>query len=196
MYPAPTVAVLVVPAAGVIVGPVPNTSEPEPVSSVTADAKFALEGVPKNVVIPVPNEVMPVPPFATGSVPVTAVVNEMFVIVLLEPFIVLLVKVAAASSAVIVRTVEPSPTSSWKLTLSHATRPAVVDVVDERVRVGVAMTGEVPKTKDPDPVSSVTAASKFADEGVPKKVAMPEPKEEIPVPPLATGRMLEPPTLS
>jgi hypothetical protein len=32
-------------------------------------------GVPKNVAIPAANEVMPVPPLATGSVPVTPVVS-------------------------------------------------------------------------------------------------------------------------
>lgn len=57
------------------VGNVANTSEPEPVSSVTADAKLADEGVPKNVAIPVPKFVIPVPPLATGKVPVTPVVK-------------------------------------------------------------------------------------------------------------------------
>ena len=35
------------------VGVLANTSAPEPVSSVTADAKLALDGVPRNVRIPV-----------------------------------------------------------------------------------------------------------------------------------------------
>ena len=60
-----------VPRAGVTkVGLVANTKAPVPVSSVTAEAKLALEGVPKKVAIPVPKEVIPVPPFATGRVPV------------------------------------------------------------------------------------------------------------------------------
>ena len=45
----------------------PNTKAPEPVSFVTADARFALEGVADHVLIPVPMEVKPVPPLATGS---------------------------------------------------------------------------------------------------------------------------------
>ena len=48
-----------VPNTGVTkVGLVANTNAPEPVSSVTAEAKFAELGVAKNVAIPVPNPVM------------------------------------------------------------------------------------------------------------------------------------------
>jgi hypothetical protein len=42
------------------VGLVLNTTEPDPVSPVTAAAKFALEGVAKNVATPVPKPLMPV----------------------------------------------------------------------------------------------------------------------------------------
>lgn len=55
----------------VITGVVANTSEPDPVSSVTAAARFAEDGVPSHVATPAPNEVIPVPPLATGKVPVT-----------------------------------------------------------------------------------------------------------------------------
>lgn len=57
------------------VGVLANTFAPVPVSSVNAAARFALEGVAKNVATPVPSDVIPVPPFATGSVPVTPVVK-------------------------------------------------------------------------------------------------------------------------
>ena len=54
-----------VPNAGVTsVGEVANTRAPEPVSSVTAEAKLALEGVAKKVATPVPKPEIPV---ATGS---------------------------------------------------------------------------------------------------------------------------------
>ena len=53
-----------------------NTTSPEPVSSVTAVARFALEGVPNQSAMPAPKEVIPVPPLATGSVPVTWVVRS------------------------------------------------------------------------------------------------------------------------
>lgn len=42
------------------VGEAANTKAPDPVSSVTADAIFALEGVAKNVAIPVPSPETPV----------------------------------------------------------------------------------------------------------------------------------------
>ena len=49
-----------VPKLGVTsVGLVANTNEPEPVSSVTAEAKLALVGVPKNVATPVPRPLTP-----------------------------------------------------------------------------------------------------------------------------------------
>ena len=67
-----------VPNAGVIkVGDVANTNAPEPVSSLTAVARFALEGVPNQVATPAPKEVIPVPPFATGSVPITPLAKLM-----------------------------------------------------------------------------------------------------------------------
>jgi hypothetical protein len=45
-------------AIGVVnVGEVENTNEPVPVSSVIAAKRFALDGVPKNVAIPVPSPV-------------------------------------------------------------------------------------------------------------------------------------------
>jgi hypothetical protein len=55
------VALVGVPRIGVTkVGLVANTNKPEPVSSVTAVARFALVGVPKNVAIPVPKPETPV----------------------------------------------------------------------------------------------------------------------------------------
>ena len=42
------------------VGAVENTSDPDPVSSVTADARFALDGVAKNVATPEPRPLTPV----------------------------------------------------------------------------------------------------------------------------------------
>jgi hypothetical protein len=55
------VAEVGVPSTGVTrVGDVANTNEPEPVSSVIAEAKLALEGVAKNVATPVPRPLTPV----------------------------------------------------------------------------------------------------------------------------------------
>ena len=47
--------------------------------------------------------------------------------------------------------------------------------------IGVTKVGEVAKTKDPDPVSSVTALARLALDGVAKNVAIPVPKPETPV---------------
>ena len=58
------------------VGAVPNTNAPDPVSSVTAVARLAEEGVPHHVAIPVPKLVIPVPPLATGRVPVICEVRS------------------------------------------------------------------------------------------------------------------------
>ena len=60
------------------VGELAKTNDPVPVSSVTAVARFADDGVPSHVATPEPNEVIPVPPFATGSVPDTCVVSPIF----------------------------------------------------------------------------------------------------------------------
>ena len=56
-------------------GVLANTNAPLPVSSVTAAARLALDGVPSQVATPAPSEVMPVPPLATGRVPLTSVVR-------------------------------------------------------------------------------------------------------------------------
>jgi hypothetical protein len=48
-------------------GLVAKTNAPVPVSSVTAVARFALEGVPNQSATPAPKEVMPVPPLPTGE---------------------------------------------------------------------------------------------------------------------------------
>ena len=66
----------------------------------------------------------------------------------------------------------------------------VADVKTKAVgvpRAGVTNVGEVANTNEPEPVSSVTAAAKLAELGVPRKVATPLPKDVIPVPPEATG---------
>ena len=127
-------------------GDVAKTAAPLPVSSVKAAARFADDGVPKNVATPAPRDVIPVPPLAVGSVPVTPVVKG---------------------------------------------KP-VADVKTKAVGVpsaGVTKVGEVANTNEPEPVSSVTAAAKLAELGVPRKVATPLPKDVIPVPPFPTGRV-------
>ena len=68
-----------VPRTGVTkVGLVANTRDPDPVSSDTAEARFALVGVAKNVATPVPNPLTPVEignPVQLVSVPDVGVPN-------------------------------------------------------------------------------------------------------------------------
>jgi len=47
--------------------------------------------------------------------------------------------------------------------------------------VGVVNVGDVLNTRDPDPVSSVTADARFADVGLPRNVAMPVARPDTPV---------------
>jgi hypothetical protein len=106
-------------------GEVANTKAPVPVSSVTADAKLADEGVAKNVATFAPK---PETPVEIGS-PVQ-----------------------------------------------------LVRVPEDGVpNAGVTRVGEVANTNAPVPVSSVTAAIKLADDGVPKNVATLAAKPETPV---------------
>jgi len=115
-----------VPRAGVTrVGLVAKTNDPVPVSSVTAEIRFALDGVPRKVATPVPRPETPVligKPVAFVKVPLVGV-----------------------------------------------------------PRIGVTRVGEVAKTNEPEPVSSVIAEAKLALEGVAKRVATPVPKPLTPV---------------
>ena len=58
---------------------------------------------------------------------------------------------------------------------------AARDVADATPNTGVVRVGDVANTKSPEPVSSVTADAKLADEGVAKKVATPVAKPDTPV---------------
>jgi hypothetical protein len=138
-----------VPLFKLVTGRLPVT--PVDKGSPVAFVSVAEAGVPKvgvtnvglvdNTLLPEPVEVVtPVPPLATGSVPVTPVLRG-------KPV-------------------------------------AFVSVAEAGVpNAGVTSVGLVANTKAPEPVSPVTAAAKLADEGVPKNVATPAPKDVRPVPP-------------
>ena len=57
--------------------------------------------------------------------------------------------------------------------------PRAVD--DAEPSDGVVSAGEVLKTSDPEPVSSVTADARFAEDGVASHVATPVPRPDTPV---------------
>lgn len=114
--------------------------------------------------------VTPVPPLATGKVPVTLVVKLANVVEVVP------VPPLAIGKVPVTPVVSGSPVQ-------------LVKVPDDGVpRTGVTRVGEVPNTNAPEPVSPVTAAARFAELGVAKKVATLVPKPEIPV---ATGRPVQ-----
>lgn len=177
-----------------IVGDVPNTSAPDPVSFVTAAARLADDGVPKNVATFVPSPAIPVDtgrPVQLVRVPDVGVPRT-----------------GVTSVGVFAKTRDPVPVSSVtadaKLALEGVPRNVATPVpspempvdigspvafvrtaADGVPRLGVVKDGDVAKTRGPEPVSSVTAAARFADDGVARKVAMPVPNPDIPV---DTGR--------
>jgi len=180
-----------VPNIGVTnVGLVENTKEPVPVSSETADAKFALDGVAKNVAMPVPK---PDIPEDTGSpvqlvkvpdagVPNNGVTNVGDVANTLAPVPVSSVSAAAKFAEVgvarNVATLEPKP----EMPVDTGRPVQLVNVPEAGVpNTGVTRVGLVANTKDPEPVSSVTVDAKLAEVGVPRNVATPVPKPDIPV---------------
>jgi hypothetical protein len=204
------VALVGVPNTGVTnVGEVANTAEPVPVSSVKAAARLALDGVARKVATPVPR---PDTPVAIGSpvafvkvalvgVPRIGVTKVGEVANTAEPLPVSSVKAPARLEElnepkdVALPTEVIAPVKLALVVTLPAVRPEAVPVMfvptkaDGVPRAGVTNVGLLANTKAPDPVSSVTAEAKLADDGVPKKVATPVPKDVIPVPPLATGKV-------
>lgn len=163
-----------VPKIGVTnVGLVANTNAPEPVSPVTAAAKFALEGVAKNVATPVPRPEIPV---ATGK-PVAFVRVPDEGVPRAPPF-----TTGAPAEPTLTANAVATPVPRPETPVAIGRPVQLVSVPEVGVpSTGVTKVGVLAKTKAPVPVSSDTAAAKFALDGVAKKVATPEPKPETPV---------------
>jgi hypothetical protein len=188
-----------VPRSGVTkVGLVANTAEPVPVSSVKAVRKLADDGVAKKAATPVPKPEMPV---ATGrpvalvrvaadGVPRFGVTKAGEVAKTNAPDPVssdtAIRKLADDGVAKNVATPVPRPLTPVAIGKPVAFVKVALDGVP---RAGVTSVGLLANTKEPVPVSLVTAAARLAELGVPKKVATPEPRLVIPVPPLATGKV-------
>ena len=150
-----------VPNAGVTsVGEVANTNAPLPVSSDMTPANCN-EVVAANTprLLPV---VVKVP--AVGKVT-------------LEAAVVVSVKPKAPT---VVR-VEPSANAKVAEVAGAVKATLLILVADATPNTGVVRVGDVANTKSPEPVSSVTADAKLADEGVAKKVATPVAKPDTPV---------------
>ena len=174
------------------VGSALNTSVPVPVSLVNALAKLALEGVVRNVAIPVPKPLTPVligRPVQFVSVPELGVPNTGVVSVGLVR--VLFVKVCDSVSNTIV------PDASGIVTVWSAVGFTTVSTVSkesalepsnemlESLSASPETTGLVSNNTLPEPASSVSIVAKLALDGEAKNVATPVPK---PLTPVLTGR--------
>ena len=164
------------------VGPVAKTSAPDPVSSVTAAARFADDGVPRNVATFAPR---PETPVETGKPVQLVKVPDVGV-----------PKIGVTKVGVLAKTNAPVPVSSVtaaikfallgvaKKVATFAANPAtpvemgnpvqLVNVPEVGVpRIGVTRVGEVLKTSRPVPVSLVIAAARFALVGLANQVCTP-----------------------
>jgi len=72
-----------------------------------------------------------------------------------------------------VASVEPLAKVNVALVAGAVIATLLMLVAEATPSVGVVRVGLVAKTNDPEPVSSVTAAARLADDGVPKKVRIP-----------------------
>jgi len=155
-------------------------------------------GLLDNTLLPEPVDVVtPVPPLATGKVPVVPPsIGRPTVFAKLPDDGVpkagvtnvgLLERTALPVPVDVVTPVPPRATESVPVVPATIGRPvALVNVADDGVpKAGVTSVGLFANTKAPEPVSSVTAASKLADDGVARNVATPAPRPEMPV---DTGR--------
>ena len=187
-----------VPSAGVTsVGLVAKTSAPEPVSLVTAAARLAEDGVPRNVATPAPRDVIPVPPLATGKVPVTPVDKGSPVRLVATPDCGV-PSIGVTSVGDVANTAAPDPVSSVSAPakLAELNEPNAValpvDVIAP-VRLALVVTLPavspaavpvmfVPTRADGVPRAGVTNVGEF------DRTTLPVPVEVVtPVPPLATG---------
>jgi hypothetical protein len=173
-----------------ITGFVPNTKAPVPVSSVTAEAKLALEGVARNVATPAARPETPVEigrPVALVNTPLVGVPSSGVTSVgdvanTKEPVPVSSVTAAARLALEGVARNVATPVARPDTPVEIGRPVAFVRVPEVGVpRAGVTKVGLVANTKAPVPVSSVTAEIRFALEGVARNVATPEASPEIPV---------------
>ena len=148
------------------VGLLEKTSEPVPVSSVTAAARLALEGVPRNVATPLPRPLTPV--LIGRPVPLVSVIADG------------VPRSGVTSVGLVANTSAPVPVSSVKAerrladdgVASHVPTPAPRPVRLEAGKfvqfdrspeagvpsTGVTSTGEVASTMSPEPVDVLPSA--------------------------------------
>jgi hypothetical protein len=188
-----------VPNTGVTkVGEVAKTAEPVPVSSVKAERRLAELGVARKVATPLPRPDTPVEmgrpvafvKVAAEGVPKSGVTKAGDVANTADPVPVSSVKAERRLALEGVAKKVATPVPKPLIPVLTGKPVALVKVAEAGVpRVGVTKVGELANTKAPEPVSSDTAEARLADDGVPRNVATPVPKDVIPVPPLATGKV-------
>jgi len=157
------------------VGAVENTNDPDPVLSVTADARFADDGVAKNVAIPVPRPLTPVligNPVAFVRVPDDGVPSAPPLITKAPAEPTLTPRAVATPVPKDVIPVPPLATGRVPVTPVDKGRPVAL--------VSVPLDG-VPSA--PPLITKAPADPTLT----PRAVATPVPKDVMPVPPLATG---------
>jgi hypothetical protein len=150
--------------------PVPRPDTPVAIGRPVAFVKVALVGVPRigvTKVGEVANTADPVPVSSVKAPKRLAELNE--------------------PKDVALPTEVTAPVKLALVVTLPAVKPEAVPVMfvptkaDGVPKAGVTKVGLVANTKEPVPVSSVTAEIRFADDGVPKKVATPVPKPLTPV---------------
>lgn len=163
---------------------------------------FAVPLLP-NSVTSAPTDVSPVPPLATPKVPVTPVVSGSPVQLVSTPDVGV-PRSGVVSVGEVAKTKSPVPvsfvTAAARLALvavpkkvaMFAANPETPVLIGRPVQLvsvpldgvpsaGVTRVGEVANTRAPLPVSFVTAAARFALDGVASQVAMPVPSPDTPV---------------
>jgi hypothetical protein len=196
------VALVGVPNTGVTkVGEVAKTAEPVPVSSVKAERRLAELGVARKVATPVPRPDTPVAigrpvalvKVALVGVPRIGVTRVGEVAKTADPVPVSSVKAPKRLAElnepkdVALPTEVTAPVKFALVVTLPAVKPEAVPVMfvptkaEGVPKAGVTKVGLVANTKEPVPVSSVTAEIRLALDGVPKNVATPVPRPETPV---------------
>jgi len=182
-----TILGVAVPVPPFATGSVPVT--PVDKGKPVALVNVALVGVPKigvtsvglvdNTLLPEPVEVVtPVPPLATGSVPVTPVDKGSPVKLVAVPLD------GVPSTPPLTKGAPAEPTFTARAVATPVPKPDTPVAIGSPVafvkvalvgvpRIGVTNVGEVANTLAPLPVSSVKAAAKFAEVNEPKDVALP-----------------------
>jgi len=196
------ITALVVIVGVAMVGEVANTFAPVPVSSVNAAARFADEGVAKNVATLVPNPLTPVDigrpvqfvRTPEEGVPISDVVRD--ALTKTGPVANTNAPVPVSPVTAAARLAELGVARNVATPVPRPFTPVETGKPVQLVRVpevgvpnsGVAKVGLVANTKAPLPVSSVTADAKLALEGVARNVATPVPR---PLTPVETGRPVQ-----